>query len=491
MKQGLPSSGQGGPELVALLKTGMRLQKGGRLGEAEECYRQALDLHPGNGRALHLLGLLSQQAGNMEAAEAFFLDALASENNEPFYHVSLGVLLARTGRERDATQCFERALELSPGNVHARYQLANALHRLGELDDALRSYEKARILDPDNAVLLVHMGSALNALGKTGKAIELYRRAIQLDPQRAAAYGNLGNALAVEERYDEAIAAFDRCIELQPENPTTYANLGSCYLQRGDWKQAQAAYRETLARAPGDITALAMQAAIHNELGEHNSRDVILDYERLVSLRPIDTPDRYGSVEAFNQELKKLVLSHRSLEYEPHSHTTRLGQQTGNLLDAGEPVFDLLGSIIRDRIRSYLNEYESESGATWQRPVPDHWRLDMWATVLHQGGHQIPHIHPSGWLSGVYYVACPFEQADPGMRGWLEFGEPPANFPFKEPASKMILEPSEGLLVLFPSYFYHRTIPFDDDRPRISIAFDMAPARAAFSEVRTSQGPVG
>ena len=33
----------------------------------------------------------------------------------------------------------------------------------------------------------------------------------------------------------------------------------------------------------------------------------------------------------------------------------------------------------------------------------------------------------------------------------------------------------EGRVVLFPSYFYHRTIPFESDEQRISIAFDLMP----------------
>jgi hypothetical protein len=28
-------------------------------------------------------------------------------------------------------------------------------------------------------------------------------------------------------------------------------------------------------------------------------------------------------------------------------------------------------------------------------------------------------------------------------------------------------------MVLFPSYFYHRTVPFESDEVRISIAFDV------------------
>ncbi len=460
MNQGGKSPDRTEAELIVLLREGMQLQKTGRLREAEERYRRALDLRPGNPQTLHLLGLLTQQIGKNEAAEEFFLDAIANDDCEPVYHVSLGVLLTRTGRQREAIEYFERALALAPDNIQARYQLAKALYRLGDLDDALKAYEKASDLDPDNAGLLVNMGSTLNALGEPDKAIKLYRQAIRLDPSQPAAYGNLGNALAMKKRYEEAIAALDRCIELQPENPTFRANLGSCYLQRGDWKRAQSAYQDCLARAPGDITALAMQAAIYNELGDTSACAEILDYKNLLDVQPIDPPDRYGSIEAFNRELERRVLSHPSLEYEPGSHTTRMGQQTGSLLTGGEEGFGVLEAIIRLRIGHYLDSHQMSSGAGWWRPLPRHWRLDMWATVLHQGGHQIPHIHPSGWLSGVYYVTCPFEQSGPDRHGWIEFGGPPSEFPVREAGPDENGRTKRGVAGLVPILFLSPNHPF-------------------------------
>ncbi|MFB3078779.1 MAG: putative 2OG-Fe(II) oxygenase [Lysobacterales bacterium] len=37
------------------------------------------------------------------------------------------------------------------------------------------------------------------------------------------------------------------------------------------------------------------------------------------------------------------------------------------------------------------------------------------------------------------------------------------------------IRPEAGLMLLFPSYFYHGTVPFDYDAQRISIAFDILP----------------
>jgi len=37
-----------------------------------------------------------------------------------------------------------------------------------------------------------------------------------------------------------------------------------------------------------------------------------------------------------------------------------------------------------------------------------------------------------------------------------------------------VLRPEEGVLLLFPSYLFHRTLPFAGEGERISISFDLA-----------------
>jgi len=82
-----------------------------------------------------------------------------------------------------------------------------------------------------------------------------------------------------------------------------------------------------------------------------------------------------------------------------------------------------------------------------------------------------------GYISGVYYPLLPDIVGKPehGQEGFFELGRPPADFPITEPTGIMPVRPEEGLMILFPSYFYHRTIPFVSDQRRISIAFDVMP----------------
>jgi uncharacterized protein (TIGR02466 family) len=106
--------------------------------------------------------------------------------------------------------------------------------------------------------------------------------------------------------------------------------------------------------------------------------------------------------------------------------------------------------------------------------------LNGWAVVVHDDGHENWHMHPSGWISGVYYVAVPEIRSNAGESpGAIEFGP----FPFGGAANvpswpRRRVTPHAGLLLLFPSYYAHRTWPTGVAEPRICVAFDVVSAAA-------------
>jgi hypothetical protein len=90
------------------------------------------------------------------------------------------------------------------------------------------------------------------------------------------------------------------------------------------------------------------------------------------------------------------------------------------------------------------------------------------------GGFHVNHIH-NGWISSVYYVDVPEIAADAqAHQGWLKFGEPSADLGFGN-AVRRLVQPKPGRLVLFPSYLWHGTVPFNSDETRMTIAFDAMP----------------
>ena len=129
--------------------------------------------------------------------------------------------------------------------------------------------------------------------------------------------------------------------------------------------------------------------------------------------------------------------------------------------------------MIAEAARAYRRRHRRSSHPLFTR-WSDEYSLTVWAVEMNAGGHQMPHIHPSGFLSGVYYPQLPAQVTDPGdTNGFIEFFQAPEQFKLRHPPCLQLFPPEEGVMYLFPSAYFHRTIPFTGDGTRISVAFDL------------------
>ena len=176
----------------------------------------------------------------------------------------------------------------------------------------------------------------------------------------------------------------------------------------------------------------------------------------------------------FNQALAEHILAHPTLVVAPTSHATRQGRHTGELLAEPKGPVAGLEARINEAVAAYIRALPQDPDHPFLANPPERWRLTAWSVVLEAQGHQVPHIHPA-WLSGVYYVKVPQVVASDEARraGWIEFGRPNPQIPATVEPEIRAYRPEEGLMVLFPSYFYHHTVPFETGEQRISIAFDV------------------
>jgi hypothetical protein len=88
-------------------------------------------------------------------------------------------------------------------------------------------------------------------------------------------------------------------------------------------------------------------------------------------------------------------------------------------------------------------------------------------------------VHNQGWISSAYYVALPDEVTEPSNdQGSLKFGESKFALGGRDRPEQLV-RPSVGKLVLFPSYFWHGTVPFTSEEARLTIAFDVVPGKAS------------
>jgi len=496
-----PRMNVSGGELHRLMGAAVDHHQRGRLREAEQIYRRILQAEPGHPDALHLLGVIAQQAGQTEAAIDLLKRAIASNPATSAFHASLAMIYESQDRVADWEQAARDALALDPANGRALFSLANVLMRTDRLEEARDNYEKALELIPAEPAIWSNYGTTLQRMGRAGEAVTALQKAVDLDhPSAANMRSNLGNALREAGRHKEAISAFEEAIRIDPEFAPAYMNLAIVLMQLGRIAEARTSLERCLEFDPGNSRALADLAAVTDALHDIETRDRLLDFDRLITSRRWDTPPGFDSLEDFNEALVAHVTKHGSLMWEPPSKTTRGGSQTGELLEGDRGPVAALESMIRSAVIDYIEALDEDSDHPFISSAPAEWRLTMWATILGNAGHQAAHLHPTGWLSGVYYAAVPPPDASgPEDAGWLEFGRPPEELGLPVAGRTHCVEPEPGLMLLFPSYFYHCTVPFTGAGQRVSIAFDVMPVersaeaggRSDASRIRSESRHIG
>jgi len=456
----------------------VRLHQSGRFVEAERIYRRILQLDPGFPDALHLLGLIAREAGQLEEAIRLVRQAISANPAVSSFRSNLAMLLEEAGRYEESEAAARAALETDPRNGNALHCLANSLRATDRYAEAADAYERAVRVLAEDPHLWSNYGATLHTIGRHDEAILALKRALALSPGQAELYSNLGNAQLAAGHLAAARASYRDAVRVDPTFAAGYTNLASSLLQEGHAHEAGDVLRECLDVSPGNRRALAYLAAAANEVGDTDTVATLMDFDQLMVSTRISVPEGYDSLDDFNRAIVEHVTAHDSLMWEPVTKTTRRGSQTGELLDGDPGPVGALEKLVRAAMDQFLESIPAGAEHPYLSTSPKEWRLTFWATVLQRDGHQAAHVHPSGWLSGVYYASVPPPVEEENEHaGWIEFGRPPTEFRLERPVPTRLIEPVPGLMLLFPSYFYHRTIPFAGNGPRVSIAFDLVPLR--------------
>jgi uncharacterized protein (TIGR02466 family) len=165
-------------------------------------------------------------------------------------------------------------------------------------------------------------------------------------------------------------------------------------------------------------------------------------------------------------------LHNAPIVWEPFDKTTVSGfQSISNLFQKPQKKLQNLKSIIITEIESYYLKFKNET-CSFIKKWPSKYDLAAWHVILKKQGYQEPHIHTTGWLSGVVYlkVVPNFKKNE----GAIEFSLNGKHY-YDVKSPKVLYPPKTGDIILFPSSLHHRTIPFSADTDRISIAFDLVP----------------
>ena len=265
------------------LDNALRLRRAGRFAEAAELYRRFLVDNPRHFEALHALGILRYQLGQIDEAERLIGAAIAVEPRAADAIYNRACLLQKLGRTDDAIAGFAQAIAVKPGYVEAltnrggtlmqlaRYEEAKAdfdavikyapslpqawnnrggaSTKLRRYDEALESFDKALALRADYAEAWKNRGLVFLLQGLSEKALADFDQAIALDPRSAETWEGRGNALSLVNP-GEAVASFSRALQLRPDHAETIFRRANALLSLRRFEEAAQDYDRVLALNP-------------------------------------------------------------------------------------------------------------------------------------------------------------------------------------------------------------------------------------------------
>ena len=254
-------------------------------------------------------------------------------------------------------------------------------------------------------------------------------------------------------------------------NHSIGVNLAMTLLRLEQPKEALALADRLIAALPTVTTPLALKCAALERLNDHAALESALNREKFVRVVDLTAVPGFATMSAFNAALEAELRNHASLVFEPEGLVTRKGRQSDDLADSTSPALSALTTLAAEQARTYLDNLPA-GDHPFLRARPRTWSISLWGTILAPGGAVEAHIHAPNWLSGVYYPhAAPADDTE--QAGWFAIGALPEVL--GGGGTIHSLAPRAGRMILFPSYFWHKTLPFAGTDERISFAFDVVP----------------
>jgi predicted Zn-dependent protease len=450
----------------------------GRQEEAVAGYRSLVAAAPDNLAAAHALGIALNATGQHEEAERVAQHALArGHKTAALYNTYARSLIAQGALDR-AEAALRDGLQLEPRLVEAHNSLAQLIWmRTGDvaqattaLDRALQTFVNDEALWATKAAILQGAGDARAAYA----CLAPFASRAQASPMLLVRAG----LAALEFDPVTALTLAERALRMVPANAAARSVVAAAQLGMGDARGALAHCDALLANDPDDQYLIALQTSAWRLLGDERYAQ-LCDYRNLVLPLQLEAPPPWPDMVNFLADLK---VSLNRL-HNPHGHallfqSLRHGTETTqDLSRSTDPAIRALFSTFAAPIRRYL-EHIGHGSDPLRRRNHGRWRFNgSWSVRLHTSGFHTNHVHPRGWISSACYIELPEGMSDAHTQdGVLTFGEPGiATTPTLTP--EYSVRPSVGLLVLFPSYFWHGTVPFRSSQARLTVAFDAVPER--------------
>lgn len=450
----------------------------GRQAEALAGYRSIVAAQPDNLAAAHALAIALNLTGQHEEATRVAQHALSrGYRSAALYNTYARSLIACGALER-AEGALRDCLTLEPRLADAHSNLAQLLWmRSGDVAQATAGLDRALQTFSNDAPLRAARAAILQGAGDARAAYDCLAPSA-LRPEAPPALLVRAGLAALEFDPATAVTLAERALRVDPGSAPARTLLAAAQLGVGDARRALPDLDRLLANAPDDQYLIALQTTAWRLLGDERYGQ-LCDYEKLVVPSQLNVPPAWPDMASFLADLRASL----NCLHDPHGHallfqSLRHGTETTqDLSRSTAPAIRALFEAFAAPIGRYI-EHIGPGADPLRRRNNGRWRFNgAWSVRLRTSGFHTNHTHPRGWISSACYIELPDVMGDARtQQGVLTFGEPGiATSPAL--SAEYWVRPEAGMLVLFPSYFWHGTVPFRSDQARLTVAFDAVPDR--------------
>jgi predicted Zn-dependent protease len=448
----------------------------GRQGEAVANYRRLVARAPDNLVATHTLAVALNAAQQPAEAERVARQALLRNRPTAPLHYTHALSLLSLERPDEAELALRECVRLDPRRAEAHDRLAQLVWmRTGNIVEATRALGEALEKFPHDDALRGTKAALLQGAGDARGAFACLAEGAAR-PQSPLNLLIRAGLAALEFEPATALALAERAMRAQPDNHTARKLLCAAYLGVGEGAKALTESAALLQARPDDQYLIAMQTTALRLLNDPRY-ELFCDYDRMVLSTLIEAPPGWPDLSSFLPELTE----HLNALHNPHGHrllyqSLRQGTETTqDLSRSQDPVIQALFHAFAAPIARYRDHIGHGADALRRRNRGPTRFNGGWSVRLHRDGYHTSHVHPRGWISSACYIQLPdCMRAGHTAEGILSFGAPGMLTTPSLPA-ELSVRPEVGLLVLFPSYFWHGTLPFHSEQPRLTVAFDAVP----------------
>ena len=435
-----------------------------RFDAALENYSKAIKINPKSADIYNNRGIALDQTGQLDEAIESYEQALTINPDYAEAHSNMGLALMVKGDLESAMVKFRQAVEINPTDANTYHNIGLTLNDMGANEAAITNFKQAIEINPDFSEAYYSMANSFKAQGNFEVAILNYKNALKIKPDFAEAYNNMGAVFITNSHYREAKECFDKITSSE-----AIAQSLECSYHLKNYKEFNKTLKSIAVQDPANIRVAAMSAFAAHQTKQIDMFPFCRNPLELIKISNIDNyvPNACDFIKTVLDEMNR-----KDTLWEPKDNTTIGGFRTsGNLFSNPSEIMKLLETIIQKELDLFYSEFKSHDNLLI-RSWPEKNRLTGWYNRLLKNGHHDSHIHPTGWVSGVFYLKT--VEVPTQNEGAIEFGLHGYNYPIKnEKYPRRIYQPCNGDLVLFPSSLFHKTIPVIKDTERCVIAFDM------------------